>query len=536
MSGISIKPQSTSLAPGASFRFEAVDEAGAPVAVTWSVIPDALETAGSIDETGEYRAPAKIPADQSITIKATDNAEASQTAEASVKLLPAPAVPPAPPPPETATVPPAPPPAPPAPLVKVTPETPVLGAGQTMRFQAADASGTPVSVSWALAGPDALEPELVGSLDSTTGTYTGYTAPADVTIQRFLTVTATGADASDKALVVLAPGKVTIVPGEVILSAGQQQVFKTRVSGDPQEGVTWAAPSPTLGSFDGKGGYTAPDKIPEDQTVMITAISNASGDQGRARVTLLADPWTGSGPRRLGIWLIFLSVVAVIVGAWWPPPLDRSKLNTAVAAQVEAERALNQRHAELAKARARATRLAEQRAPAAQAEAALANEEVRTRVAETNLAVQDHRNKSEAARLEKANFKQARLDERHILLLVVLTGALGSFVHVTRSFVEFLGNRRLRPSWTWWYVLQPFTAAALAVVVYLVIRGGFFSGTPAGGSSNPFGFVAMAALVGLFSRQAISKLDELFSTLFRTDKDRELKDKLESRGSKAKEE
>jgi hypothetical protein len=36
----------------------------------------------------------------------------------------------------------------------------------------------------------------------------------------------------------------------------------------------------------------------------------------------------------------------------------------------------------------------------------------------------------------------------------------------------------------------------------------------------------VAAIVGLFSKQATSKLDELFGTMFRTDKERELKDKL----------
>jgi hypothetical protein len=49
---------------------------------------------------------------------------------------------------------------------------------------------------------------------------------------------------------------------------------------------------------------------------------------------------------------------------------------------------------------------------------------------------------------------------------------------------------------------------------------------------NPFGFVAVAALVGLFSKQATNKLDELFSTMFRTDKERELKDKLRPDGSR----
>jgi len=68
--------------------------------------------------------------------------------------------------------------------------------------------------------------------------------------------------------------------------------------------------------------------------------------------------------------------------------------------------------------------------------------------------------------------------------------------------------------------------AALAVIVYLALRGGFLPTAPPGGV-NPFGFVAMAGLVGLFSKQATQKLDEVFTTLFRTDKPGELRDKLE---------
>jgi hypothetical protein len=146
-----------------------------------------------------------------------------------------------------------------------------------------------------------------------------------------------------------------------------------------------------------------------------------------------------------------------------------------------------------------------------------------------NIAEQDLREKIEAVTLERSALEQAGTDEQHLFLLVILAGGLGSFVHVTRSFVDFIGNQRLRASWTWWYVLQPFTGASLAVVVYLVIRGGFFVGTSAGSIVNPFGFVAVATLVGLFSKQATNKLDELFSTMFKTDKERELKDKLDPR-------
>jgi hypothetical protein len=67
------------------------------------------------------------------------------------------------------------------------------------------------------------------------------------------------------------------------------------------------------------------------------------------------------------------------------------------------------------------------------------------------------------------------------------------------------------------------------MVMYFVIRGGFLASATGTAELNPWGFVAVAALVGLFSKQATNKLDELFSTMFKTDKERELRDKLQPR-------
>jgi hypothetical protein len=527
MPNISIAPDSIALGPSESQHFKVTDEARASVDVVWSLIPNEPATAGSIDESGLYQAPSAVSEKRTVAIKASDKADVARAAEASVTLLPKLVVPSA---------------SPPSASVKVKPETIVLGSGQTVTFQARDESGEPVSVAWSLAGAFGLGPDAVGSLGSITGDSTVYTAPAEVAAQRAITVTATGAAASDKAFIVLAPGKVTIIQTDVTLRAGERQVFQARVSGDPDAAVTWAAPSPSVGSLDEKGEYTAPDLVREDQTVIIRAVAKVSGDQASARITLLADPWTGRGPKALGIGLLALFVLAACVYYVWPPPLDRSQLNAAFAAQAAAERTLEQRQVALNEAKQTASRLTNQQAEieknppdspvASQALQALgeerrtADENVRTKTVEENLAIQDLKDKRASLKLEEENFKRAGADEQHLFLLVVLAGALGSFVHVTRSFVDFIGNRRLRPSWTWWYILQPFTGSALAVVVYLVLRGGFFVGTSAGGILNPFGFVAVAALVGLFSKQATSKLDELFGTMFRTDKERELKDKL----------
>ena len=56
--------------------------------------------------------------------------------------------------------------------------------------------------------------------------------------------------------------------------------------------------------------------------------------------------------------------------------------------------------------------------------------------------------------------------EVDLLVLVLLFGALGSFVHVAKSFASFAGNRALVASWLWWYLLQPVAGMALALLFY----------------------------------------------------------------------
>jgi len=116
--------------------------------------------------------------------------------------------------------------------------------------------------------------------------------------------------------------------------------------------------------------------------------------------------------------------------------------------------------------------------------------------------------------------------EVDLLLLVLICGALGSFAHGARSFVDFVGNRTLRASWSAWYLLYPLIGSTLALIFYLAVRGGFLT-TGAGKDLNIYGLTAISGLVGMFSKQATTKLAELFSTLFKTDKDdKPLKNKV----------
>jgi hypothetical protein len=106
--------------------------------------------------------------------------------------------------------------------------------------------------------------------------------------------------------------------------------------------------------------------------------------------------------------------------------------------------------------------------------------------------------------------------ETALILLVIVSAGLGSFIHMATSFADYVGNRRLATSWIWWYILRLFIGIALAVIFYFAIRGGIFGADAETEDVNPFGVAALAGLVGLFSKQATDKLREVFEELFRT--------------------
>jgi hypothetical protein len=110
--------------------------------------------------------------------------------------------------------------------------------------------------------------------------------------------------------------------------------------------------------------------------------------------------------------------------------------------------------------------------------------------------------------------------EARYLLIVAISGALGTYIHLTTSFTDHTGARRLSGSWTWWYLLRPYVGASLALLVYFTVRGGLIQGADERATANlsPYGLSAVAGMSGLFSRHATDKLREVFENLFRTDR------------------
>lgn len=116
-------------------------------------------------------------------------------------------------------------------------------------------------------------------------------------------------------------------------------------------------------------------------------------------------------------------------------------------------------------------------------------------------------------------------NESRLALLVIVAGAIGSSIHTITSFTRYIGYDKFYKRWIWWYLLRPFAGSALALIFYFVIRGGLFTNTNST-EINLYGIMAISGLVGMFSKQATDKLNELFGNLFRTEKDYNKKDSI----------
>lgn len=112
--------------------------------------------------------------------------------------------------------------------------------------------------------------------------------------------------------------------------------------------------------------------------------------------------------------------------------------------------------------------------------------------------------------------------EANVLKMVILLGALGGTLHLVGSLVKYVGNRQLKRSWLLYYLSTPIAGAALAPILYMLLRVGILSPTTGAGSGssisslNLIAIYAFAALTGLFAKTATDKLAEVFKTAFRS--------------------
>lgn len=105
--------------------------------------------------------------------------------------------------------------------------------------------------------------------------------------------------------------------------------------------------------------------------------------------------------------------------------------------------------------------------------------------------------------------------------ITIFAAGVGSSVTTILGFLKHASERKdFEPAYVPWYVARPLMGVLLGIIVYLLVVGGLvaasFDPNPADKVQANMAFAGLGALVGLFSKNAIEKLREVFNTLFNT--------------------
>jgi hypothetical protein len=248
VTGVTVAPASTNVAGGASQQFTAsVAGTFSPSqAVTWSA------SAGSINSSGQFTAPAATSSVQTITVTATSVANSAKSGSATITINAVTST-------GVSSV----------SSVSINPSSATLTGGAALDFTAtvAGTNSPSQAVTWA---------DSAGTISST-----GYfIAPEGTDTDQTITVTATSAQDSTKSgsatvtVLALAPAvtRVAIYPETARLAGGGTQSFSALVAGtlEPSQSVTWSC---STGSIDSVGNFTAPPALVNPRYVTITATS-----------------------------------------------------------------------------------------------------------------------------------------------------------------------------------------------------------------------------------------------------------------------
>jgi len=270
---MSLTPASVNLNPSQTAQFYASLTNTVNYGLNWSINPKV----GQIGILGLYTAPASITTPQTVTVTATSTANGTTAATATVNLQP------------------------------LTAATTTSAASVSVPFSASSQSVPLSATVTSAAGTVATGTVTFTILNGTAaigapvtlGTVTNgaasasYTLPAGTaagtyTIQAVYNAGAGFTTSSDTAhtLTVTAPISVTVSPATAALVASRTQQFIATVSNSTNTAVTWTI-SPSAGSINASGLYTAPSSISSQQTVTVKAASVADPTKtATAAVTL----------------------------------------------------------------------------------------------------------------------------------------------------------------------------------------------------------------------------------------------------------
>lgn len=482
-----ITPPLATPAPGASVQFQSTVAAS-----KWELVRPA--DAGTLDvgqinaDTGLYVAPATIPKDLRVTVRATDKANSTNLGDAIIQLTPPP--------------------------LKVLPDTVELAARQQQRFTAEPACYAR-DVVWK------ISPSSAGRLDDSGR----YTAPWFVWAARNVVVTATSGRVRGAATVTLSDSRfkvpvvagyfagltllflflllalwpqvsvnlrqpqLLVLPRAATVLAGETFPMAVRLSGTtnaPASSVAWSA---TAGGISPEGRFTAPTNGLHPDAV-VTATLAAAPDQSDC-----ATLWISTNAS-----LSLHPEVVTLAGG--QSALFQVRLQPA-AGDAPAPVASNLVWAVSPAGAGSITADGTYQAPASVSAARLVTVQVR------------HRDDPFLEAAAVVQLTSPTPGWMHVLLpqlgLILLLGAIGGLMHAGGSFTYYLGIGQFKTSWFWWYIFRPLQGAGLALVFFLVVGAGLLNVET---GRDMVGLGALAILVGLFSYAAMHKLASVAESLF----------------------
>lgn len=212
---ITISPDKATMVIGSQMQFSASVGNAGNKAVTWTA------TAGTVDSTGFYTAPASPGTCQVIAISQADS---SRTATAVITVV--------------------------APVV-ITPATITLAPGGTQTFSAVMPATGDTNVTWSIT-------EGAGGTISNTGLYAAPAGAADASVFHIIATSVADPSKSATALVTIQT-PVVVLPNTATIKVSTTQLFTATVRATGSTNVTWTVlEGATGGTIDATGLYTAP--------------------------------------------------------------------------------------------------------------------------------------------------------------------------------------------------------------------------------------------------------------------------------------
>jgi hypothetical protein len=239
---LSLNAPAAPLFPSGTQTFTATIADTTNSGVNWSLNPNM----GTLTINGTsvvYTAPATISGLQGVTVTVQSKAQTSVTASQTIQLNP-------------------------QVTLSLNPPTSALYASGTQTLTATIGNTANTGLTWSFS-PN------VGSL-TTSGTTAVYTAPSQVNSPQPITVTAQSnaqPSVTASAIVTINPQiTLSLNPAAVTLNPTGTQQFTPTITGATNTAVTWIL-QPNLGTISASGLYTAPNSVPSQQTVTLTATS-----------------------------------------------------------------------------------------------------------------------------------------------------------------------------------------------------------------------------------------------------------------------